>query len=101
MASQAADGDGAKSLNYPLVLECDMGEEERVEAVETVVTAVEKFPNDLEAASKFVKAQMDKQFGSHYHCIVGGSFSFCVNFEIGHRLQMCFGSMGILVFKAC
>ena len=48
-----------------------MPEEMRVEAQELCVTAVEKFQNNNEGASKFVKEQMDKKFGSGWHIIIG------------------------------
>eukprot|EP00766_Chilomastix_caulleryi_P000655 gnl/Chilomastix_caulleri/1638.p2 GENE.gnl/Chilomastix_caulleri/1638~~gnl/Chilomastix_caulleri/1638.p2 ORF type:complete len:66 (+),score=16.83 gnl/Chilomastix_caulleri/1638:30-227(+) len=52
--------DEMATMNYPLVMECDMDEEERAEAVEVVTIAIEKFPTDPEKASKFIKDDMDK-----------------------------------------
>lgn len=35
-----------KMMNQPLVIDCDMPDEERAEAAEICVTACEKFPSD-------------------------------------------------------
>eukprot|EP00768_Dysnectes_brevis_P000033 gnl/Dysnectes_brevis/1007_a1123_4212.p1 GENE.gnl/Dysnectes_brevis/1007_a1123_4212~~gnl/Dysnectes_brevis/1007_a1123_4212.p1 ORF type:complete len:100 (-),score=5.69 gnl/Dysnectes_brevis/1007_a1123_4212:105-404(-) len=90
-----------KDMNFPLVIDCDMHEEERIEAVETIVTAIEKYPADLEQAAKSIKDLMDKKYGQYFHCIVGAAFGFCCEFEISHKLQMAVGPVGILLFKAC
>lgn len=52
----------------------DMMEEMRNEAVEMVITAVEKYSNNYELAARLVKESMDKKFGGPWHCIVGERF---------------------------
>ena len=76
-----------------------MDEEERAEAVEVVTIAIEKFPTDPEKASKFIKDDMDKKFGQYFHCSVGKAFGYCCEFEIKHKLVLCFGPIGVLLYK--
>ena len=88
-------------MNYALVKLSDMPDEMRTEAKETVVTALEKFPDNYEAAAKFVKNLMDKKFGASWHCIIGEGFSFEVTYELKHLMYMYFGGyIAALVFKA-
>ncbi|KAI8836352.1 hypothetical protein BC829DRAFT_405711 [Chytridium lagenaria] len=81
---KAEEKDLRKNFNYPLVKVCDMVDELRVEAVDMVVTAVEKHPGNYEAAAKSVKELMDKRCGSSWHVVVGRAL----------------GNIGILVWKA-
>ena len=65
-------------MNFPLVKLSDMPDEMRMEARETIVTALEKFPDQYEAAAKFVKDLMDRKFGASWHCVIGeGCSQFC------------------------
>ncbi|EET02079.1 Dynein light chain [Giardia duodenalis] len=88
------------SINYPLVVECDMNEEERAEATETIVTAVEKFPSDPEQAARFIKESLDRKFGQYFHVCVGNSFGYSIDTVVGHKLAMAYGMTGVVVFKA-
>jgi dynein light chain 4 len=76
-----------------------MPEEERVEASELAVTAIEKFPADFESASRMLKEGMDRKFGGNYHVIIGSGFGFTATHEIGHKLYLFFGTAGVLCFK--
>eukprot|EP01012_Entosiphon_sulcatum_P019389 TRINITY_DN2424_c0_g1_i1.p2 TRINITY_DN2424_c0_g1~~TRINITY_DN2424_c0_g1_i1.p2 ORF type:complete len:105 (-),score=26.68 TRINITY_DN2424_c0_g1_i1:19-333(-) len=88
-------------FNYALIKLSDMPDEMRTEAKETVVTAIEKFPDNYEAASKFVKETMDKKFGASWHCVMGEGFGFEITYELKHLMYMFFGGyIAILVFKA-
>ncbi|TNJ26482.1 Dynein light chain LC4 [Giardia muris] len=89
------------STNYPLLIDCDMNEEERAEATEVIVTAVEKFPGDPEQAARFVKEGLDKKFGQHFHVCVGNSFGYSIDNEVGHKIAMSYGMTGVIAFKAC
>ena len=50
------------------------------EAKEHVMSGIEKFSGaeglDLLAASKFIKENMDRQYGPSWHCIIGEGYSF-------------------------
>lgn len=52
----------------------------KVEAKDFVMSGIEKFSGggvvNFEAACKYVKEQMDRQFGPSWHCIMGEGFSF-------------------------
>ncbi|KAI9197319.1 uncharacterized protein BJ171DRAFT_520793 [Polychytrium aggregatum] len=100
-AAQADDKDQRRNFNYPLVRNCDMVDELRLEAVDMVVTAVEKHPGNYEAASKSIKELMDKRCGSSWHVVVGEGFGFEITNEMRNLLYMYFGgNIGVLVWKA-
>ena len=99
MADDEGEDEYQKMMNAPLVIECDMPDEERAEATEICVTACEKFPTDPAQCSKMIKEALDKKFGQFFHVIVGNSFGFTVESEISHKLQMAYGFIGVLVFK--
>lgn len=89
-----------------------MIDEVRLEAVDMVVTAVEKHPGNYEvpvfflsfpppqphskniyhkAAAKTIKELMDKRCGSSWHAIVGEGYGFEVTHEMRNLLYMYFG----------
>jgi dynein light chain 4, axonemal len=89
------------SHSYPLEKLSDMPEEMKAEAKDTVVTALEKFPDNYEQAAKFVKEQMDKKYGSPWHCVMGEGFGFEITYELKHLMYMFHrGYTAIVVFKA-
>ncbi|KAI8907059.1 hypothetical protein PhCBS80983_g04074 [Powellomyces hirtus] len=93
--------DAKRNFNYPLVKICDMAEELRVEAVDMVVTAVEKHPGNFEAAAQNIKELMDKRCGNSWHAVVGEGYGFEVTHEMRNLLYMYFGgNLGVLVWKA-
>ena len=61
---------------------CDMDPEMKTEAVDYIATGIEKSQHggqlDQNAACKFVKDAMDKQFGHSWHCVLGEGYSFDV-----------------------
>ena len=78
-----------------------MNEEMRVEAIETAVTAIEKYPANFESAAKLVKETMDKKYGASWHCVIGEGFGFEITHELKRILYMFFGgNVAVLVFKA-
>ena len=52
----------------------------QTEAKEHIVSGIEKNSGaegiDVQAASKFIKEAMDRQFGPSWHCIIGEGYSF-------------------------
>uniref|UniRef100_A0A7S4FGT2 Dynein light chain n=1 Tax=Eutreptiella gymnastica TaxID=73025 RepID=A0A7S4FGT2_9EUGL len=88
-------------FNYGHIKLSDMPDEMRSEVKEAVVTAIEKFPDNYEGASKMVKEMMDKKFGTYWHCIMGEGFGFEITYELKHLMYMYFGGyIAVLVFKA-
>ena len=83
---------------YPLVVECDMPEEMRVETQELCVTAAEKFATNNESAAKFVREQMDKKFGTGWHVVIGESFDPFITFDQKSKLYMFVGGTDLSVF---
>ncbi|KAI8816615.1 dynein light chain type 1-domain-containing protein [Fimicolochytrium jonesii] len=100
-AGGGEDKDPKKNFNYPLVKVCDMADELRTEAVDMVVTAVEKHPGNFEAAAQNIKELMDKRCGNSWHAVVGEGYGFEVTHEMRNLLYVYFGgNLGVLVWKA-
>ncbi|KAL5253771.1 dynein axonemal light chain 4-like [Bolinopsis microptera] len=98
---EAGDKNDPRRLHsFPLIRHSDMAEEMRTEAMELCVTACEKFASSNEAASKMIKENMDKKFGSSWHVVVGEGFGFELTYETKNLLYMFFGgSLAIAVWK--
>ncbi|KAJ4458529.1 putative outer arm dynein light chain 4 [Paratrimastix pyriformis] len=92
----------AKSqMNYPLVKVCDMADEMRTEALECVVTAVEKHPGQYENAAKMMKEVMDKKFGPSWNAVVGEGYGFNIQHSVRNLLFLFYGgTVAVLLFKA-
>ena len=81
-----------------------MNAEMQVEAIDYVSTGIEKSMVagvlNQEAGCKFVKDQMDRQFGPAWHCIMGEGYSFEVTRQATTTLNMYYaGKIAILLFK--
>eukprot|EP00033_Pygsuia_biforma_P002598 GCRY01002873.1.p1 GENE.GCRY01002873.1~~GCRY01002873.1.p1 ORF type:complete len:102 (-),score=6.46 GCRY01002873.1:410-715(-) len=101
MTDDKKDLDQRKQMSYPLVKCCDMPEELMVEAMESVVSSIEKFPTHYENAAKSIKEAMDKKFGASWHCVIGEGFGVEVTHELKTLLFMFFGgNLACLLFKA-
>lgn len=78
-----------------------MSEDMRMDAMETVVTAIEKHADNHENAARMITTVMGKRYGQHWHCFIGEGFGFSVTFETRHMLYMYHGgNLAILLFKA-
>ena len=54
----------------------------------------------LQQACKFIKEQMDRQFGPDWHCIIGEGFSFEITRQAKSTLYMYYaGNLAILLYK--
>ncbi|XP_075220560.1 dynein axonemal light chain 4 isoform X1 [Lycorma delicatula] len=103
----AEGGDGKKEEEskkivhtYPLVRNCDMVDEMKVEAMELCVTACEKHAANNEAAARMIKEMMDKKFGPSWHAVVGEGYGFEISYECKSLLYMFFGgNVAICIWK--
>jgi dynein light chain 4 len=80
----------------------DMKEDMRVEAVDAVVSAIEKFgpSKGYDSAAKMVKELMDKKFSPSWSCFIGEGFGFDVDAEKYSMIYMYYGgAFGILLYK--
>jgi len=102
-AANAADA--RMVMMYPLVRpQTDMKDEMKMEAVDAVVSAIEKFgnmkPPKYDLAAKQVKETMDKRYSPNWCCIIGESFGADVVCEKQTLLHMFYaGNLAVLVFK--
>lgn len=87
--------------NYPLEKLSDMGDEMKAECKDTVVNALEKFPDSYENAARFVKEQLDRKFGAPWHCVIGEGFGFEITYELKHLMYLYHkGYIAIVIYKA-
>ena len=91
-------------ITNAIIKECDMDAQTKTEAEEHVRTGIERYTGaeglDILAASKFIKEQMDRQFGPTWHCIIGEGYSFEVTRQQHSTLLMYYGGIyAILLFK--
>ena len=92
------------SLGSSVVSYSDMEDEMRTEAVDYIATGIEKSQSggelNQEAACKFVKDAMDRQFGPAWHCVLGEGYSFDVTRQANTTMLMYYGGrQAILLFK--
>mmetsp|Transcript_28862 Transcript_28862/g.73643 ORF Transcript_28862/g.73643 Transcript_28862/m.73643 type:complete len:109 (-) Transcript_28862:529-855(-) len=85
---------------YTLVKHTDMHIEMKEEAMDICITAVEKYPNDMEKCTQMIKDQMDKKFGAPWHVVVGKSFSYEITYEVRNILYIYVGGKtAVLLWK--
>ena len=52
------------------------------------------------AASKSIKEQMDKKYGTYWNCMIGEGFAFDVNYQANSLLFMYYnGFTAVLIYK--
>eukprot|EP00960_Hanusia_phi_P048431 758941-Hanusia_phi.AAC.4 len=101
----ATSADARMAMMYPLVkTQTDMKEEMRIEAVDAVISAIEKFgnmkPPKYDLAAKQVKETMDKKFAPNWCCVIGEAFGADIVHEKQTLLYMFYaGNLAILLFK--
>mmetsp|Transcript_37701 Transcript_37701/g.99654 ORF Transcript_37701/g.99654 Transcript_37701/m.99654 type:complete len:112 (+) Transcript_37701:104-439(+) len=89
-----------RTMQYPLIKNCDMTEEMRQECVDLVVTAIEKHVGNYDLAARMIKETMDKKYNENWIVIIGQGFSFEVTHEVKHVLWMYFCDTAVLCYKA-
>ena len=68
--------------------------------VDTMVSVLFDFKLTFQAACRFVKESMDRQFGPAWHCVMGEGFSFEVTRQAKSTLYMYYaGKIAVLLFK--
>ena len=87
-----------------IVKYCDMEEEMKIEAIEHIIQGIDKCLGDdgieFQAAAKFIKENMDRQFGASWHCIIGDGFSYEVTRFASSSLILYYAkSFVVLLFK--
>ena len=72
MAEEAAEETNSleqlkRSMQYALIKNCDMNEEMRSDAVDLVISAVEKYQTNYEMAARMVKDQVSAHLMQHWN----------------------------------
>lgn len=93
-------GDIKKQMHAPLVVESDIYGDMRGEVVDIIIGGVDKYPSNLELASKIIKETLDKQYGQTWQVVIGKGFSFDIT-SLASNMSHCYyqGDLGILAFK--
>jgi len=61
--------------------------------------AFQKFSVEKDIAA-YIKKQLDKKYGSSWHCIVGKSFGSYVTHQTSHFIYFYLDKFAILLFKS-
>mmetsp|Transcript_6655 Transcript_6655/g.15053 ORF Transcript_6655/g.15053 Transcript_6655/m.15053 type:complete len:109 (-) Transcript_6655:187-513(-) len=89
-----------RAAKYTLVKFTDMNAEMKEESMDICITAVEKFPTEMEKCTQMIKEQMDKKFGAPWHVVVGRAFSYEVTYEVKNMLHIFVaGTTAVLLWK--
>lgn len=89
-----------RAAKHTLVKYTDMNAEMREEAMDICITAVEKYPNDMEKCTQMIKDQMDKKFGAPWHVVVGKGFAYEITYEVRSILYIYIGGRtAVLLWK--
>eukprot|EP00455_Lapot_gusevi_P043762 TRINITY_DN5368_c0_g3_i1.p1 TRINITY_DN5368_c0_g3~~TRINITY_DN5368_c0_g3_i1.p1 ORF type:complete len:104 (+),score=2.33 TRINITY_DN5368_c0_g3_i1:257-568(+) len=88
-----------KAMQKSLIKFSDMNSEIASEAVDLIVSSIDKQPGNHEAAARYVKEQMDRKFGEWWHCIIGEGFSFEITFQQRNMMYLYYQNLAILLYK--
>ena len=55
-----------------------MNSEISTEAVDVIISAVDKHQKNFEECAKQIKETMDKRFGASWHCVIGQNYGFII-----------------------
>ena len=77
-----------------------MNSEISTEAVDVIISAIDKHQKNFEECAKQIKETMDKRFGASWHCVIGQHFGFEVTHDQENVLYIFYqGDIAILLFK--
>lgn len=89
-----------RAAKHTLIKYTDMNAEMREEAMDICITAVEKYPTDMEKCTQMIKDQMDKKFGAPWHVTVGRAFAYEITYEMRSILYIYIGGRtAVLLWK--
>ena len=80
------------------ILQVDLNEEMKEEAIQISTEAVSKFKVDRDIAEA-IKVHFDKKFGAAWHCIVGRGFGSFITHETNRFIFFAVGERSILLWK--
>lgn len=82
-----------------VIKNADMIESMQDEAVQTAISALDKYNIEKDIAA-YIKKEFDKKFTPTWHCIVGRNFGSYVTHETKHFIYFYLGQVAILLFKS-
>lgn len=89
-----------KSFSKNIVKSTDMTSDLQSEAIDLIVSAIDKQRGNYEGAARQVKEQMDRKFGANWHCCIGEGFGFQVTYHAKHLMFLYYqGNVAVLLFK--
>ena len=89
-----------KSFTKNIIKSADMSSELQSEAIDLIVSAIDKQRGNYEGSARQVKEQMDRKFGASWHCVIGEGFGFEVTYEMKHLMYLYYqGNVAVLLFK--
>ncbi|GAB1607400.1 dynein axonemal light chain 4-like [Argonauta hians] len=98
-AKKEADSKPA-GYTYALIKYSDMAPEMKIETMELVIVACEKFADNNELAARSIKENMNHKFKGRWHVVVGEGFGFEITYELSKLFYMFFGgNVAILIWN--
>lgn len=89
-----------KSFQKATVKCSDMSTEVQSEAIDLIISAIDKQGSNYEAAARIVKEQMDRKFGPTWNCIIGEGYAFEITHQTKYMLHLYYlGNIATLLFK--
>jgi dynein light chain 4 len=88
-----------KPMNYPLVVQSDLTDDLQTEALDLVVSVIERTQGNLEACVKSLKEDMDKKTGPGWNAVVGEGFSHYITYTTNILFLYFAGNTGVLLWK--
>jgi dynein light chain 4 len=88
-----------KPMNYPLVVESELNDELQIEALDLIVSCIERSGGSLEICAKALKEDMDKKTGPGWNVVVGEGFAHCVTYTTNMLFVYFGGNTGVLFWK--
>ncbi|KAF5394436.1 Dynein light chain [Paragonimus heterotremus] len=83
----------------PVIKNADMPDNMQQFAVQVCDNAMDRYSIEREIAG-YVKKEMDKQYGSTWHCVVGSNFGSYVTHETNNFIYFYLRRSAVLLFKS-
>ena len=81
-----------RSSAWPITVKSDVSQEMKVEIMDVLITAMEKFHWDHTSISDYLKRELDTRYGCSWHVVTGEEFGFDIDFEVPHLLDSKFST---------
>jgi dynein light chain 4 len=86
-------------MNYPLIVQSDLTDDLQTNALDLVVSVIERTQGNLESCAKSLKEDMDKKTGPGWNAVVGEGFSHSITCTTNILFLYFAKYTGVLLWK--